>query len=214
MDGGIRSRVSEGWATPEAARRYTQERFRSERAERRDQRLVERLLRRHSSPGEHPRVLDVPHGSGRLTPLLERWSASWTGLDASPGMLAAARARAPRARLVLGDAAALPLADSSFDLVLCCRLLHHLEPEPELRLVLGELVRVSRELVVASFWDAASWQGWRRRCGLRSDASGRRPIAKRQLEALLEGVGARVLDYAHGLRHVSLQTFFLARKQR
>lgn len=214
MDGGIRGRVSDGWATPEAALRYARERFRSQRAERRDLRLVERLLRRHGPVGVFPRVLDVPHGSGRLGPLLERCSATWVGLDASPAMLAAARARAPRAPLLRGSAAALPFADSSFDLVLCCRLLHHLEPEPELRLVLGELVRVSRGLLAASFWDAGSWQGWRRRCGLRPDASGRRPIAKRRLEELLEAAGARVLGYAHGLRHVSLQTFFLARKLR
>ncbi len=54
------------------------------------------------------------------------------------------------------------------------------------RTVTRELVRVSKKLVLASFWDSSSWHAWRRRRGLRADQSGRRAISKKQVEAHFE----------------------------
>ena len=75
-------------------------------------------------PGE--RVLDVGCGTGivarRAAPRVRR-AGRVVGLDASPGMLAVARAAAAREQLVIdwreGRAEALPFADGDFDLVLC-----------------------------------------------------------------------------------------------
>ena len=51
------------------------------------------------------------------------------GMDLSPGMLNAARSRAPAALLAAGDAAAVPLRDAVSDLTLAMHVLHHL-PRP------------------------------------------------------------------------------------
>ena len=52
------------------------------------------------------RVLDVGCGAGDLAELLEGWE--YTGLDASPDMIALARRRYPHARFLQADARELP----------------------------------------------------------------------------------------------------------
>ncbi len=116
---------------------------------------------------------------------------------------------------VQASAWALPFASDSFGTVVCCRLLHHLtEPERRASLI-RELVRVSSDLVLASFWDAASLHAWRRRLGLRR---GRHPdrrtaVALRVLRAEFEAAGAEILEVRHSLRFVSCQAFLAARKR-
>jgi len=72
------------------------------------------------------RVLDIGCGTGYFTRLLRSrfGRAHLTAVDIAPGMLHAARANQPRrmpwagqTRYALADAAALPFADASFDLV-------------------------------------------------------------------------------------------------
>jgi SAM-dependent methyltransferase len=88
-------------------------------------------------------VADIGCGNGLyLAELARRGHAGHLiGADMSPGMLRAARQRIPRARLLLADAAALPLRDASADLTLAMHMLYHV-PEPEL--ALAELRRVTR----------------------------------------------------------------------
>jgi len=198
------SPTRERWRSPEVAARYATGRFATARARERDPRLVRRLLRRAGEDLAGARVLDVPCGTGRLAPLFAE-SRSTLGADVSVEMLR----RAPPPRVV-ADAASLPFADGSFELVVCCRLLHHLDPVAELPAVIAELVRVSSGLVLASFWDSASLPAWRRRLGRRA-RSARRPIAKRELESCFDAAGARVVDYAHSARFLSMQAFAAAR---
>jgi ubiquinone/menaquinone biosynthesis C-methylase UbiE len=87
------------------------------------------------------RVLDVGCGTGALA----RWvsaiepGVSATLVDAAPAMLA--RAHVPGARRVRADAARLPFADRSFDVVVCAWVLETLdEPERALRELLRVLV--------------------------------------------------------------------------
>lgn len=75
------------------------------------------------------RVLDVACGPGNTArPMLRRLGPGGVivGLDAAPGMLTQAVRETPdeRASFVLGDAAALPFADASFDVVTCLCGLH------------------------------------------------------------------------------------------
>jgi demethylmenaquinone methyltransferase/2-methoxy-6-polyprenyl-1,4-benzoquinol methylase len=65
------------------------------------------------------RVLDLACGTGDLSRELARAGLVPVGIDRSGGMLAAARTRGDAARLLRGDALALPLRDGSFDGIVC-----------------------------------------------------------------------------------------------
>jgi SAM-dependent methyltransferase len=76
-------------------------------------------------------VLDVGCGNGGYLAGLARRGhrGRVVGADLSPGMLAAAQEAAPIARLICGDAAALPLADARVDVTLAPHMLYHV-PDP------------------------------------------------------------------------------------
>ncbi len=90
-------------------------------------------------------VLDVATGTGLVLRALRSLRADpvvrMVGVDLSPGMLGVARIALPRAELLVADAARLPLADSSVDLVTCVTALHLM---PDVDAVLGEWTRVLR----------------------------------------------------------------------
>ena len=90
------------------------------------------------------RTLDVACGTGFLTRHLP---GEVVGLDQSESMLEIARARAPAASFVRGDAIELPFPDGAFECVFTGHFYGHLE-EAERRLFLGEARRVAGELVV------------------------------------------------------------------
>ena len=218
--------MSEGaaskWRAPEVARGYRDARFATARAAGRDPRLVRRLLRRHARGLARPVVLDVPCGAGRLRPVLLEQGAIYAGIDASAEMLRVARELAPPFqavqpfRAVQGDALALPVRDGAADVVVCCRLLHHLRDERDLARALAELVRASRALVIASFWDAASLKAWRVRRGLARDEGprGRVSVSRGTIVRLLDAAGADVLGFAASARFLSQQTLVAARVRR
>ncbi len=87
-------------------------------------------------------VVDVGCGNGRYLAELKRrrHAGLITGVDTSPGMLAAARSEVPGANFACGDATALPLATGCADLVLAMHMLYHV-PLPEL--AVAELRRVT-----------------------------------------------------------------------
>jgi SAM-dependent methyltransferase len=63
------------------------------------------------------RVLDAGCGSGEFCALALSLGARVSGIDASEGMLAVARGRAPGADLRAGDIQRLPYGDGAFDVV-------------------------------------------------------------------------------------------------
>jgi SAM-dependent methyltransferase len=101
------------------------ERFRTARAVQRrhalaadvHERVARRLLAEQATP-----VLDIGCGEGELARHLP--DGAWIGLDNSPAMLA----RAPPPKVV-GDAAALPFPDRSFDSAALLYVLYH-SPDP------------------------------------------------------------------------------------
>ena len=84
-------------------------------------------------------VLELACGSGQLTLPLYRLAARWHAADYAENMIAAARKRCPTGEFAVEDAAALPHADGSFQVVLIGNALHIL-PDPEA--VLAEAQRV------------------------------------------------------------------------
>jgi malonyl-CoA O-methyltransferase len=113
-------------------------------------RLIERLQLIRLAP---QRIADVGCGAGGTrAALLERYPAArWLGLDVSPAMLARAAPRsvlsrllpwrAPRWQVVCAEAATLPLAEGSIDLLLS-NLMLHWHPQPHT--VFPEWLRVLR----------------------------------------------------------------------
>ena len=89
-------------------------------------------------------VLDLGSGTGLLATSIAPFVRRVTGIDRSPEMLDAARARArgqSNVEFVEGDLAQLPLNDGAFDLALLTLVLHYL-PEPAA--ALREAARVLR----------------------------------------------------------------------
>ena len=159
-------------------------------------------------------MLDAPCGTGRLRAVLERRGMRYIGLDVSAPMLAEAR-RGGDTDLVMGFVDRLPFRDDSFDVVVCCRLLHHLHDHDEAEAVVKELVRVAHRMVIVSFWDAASLHAWRARVGLRRPEGprGRRALPKRALKRMFDAAGADIVDFQHSFRFVSQQAFAVALKR-
>jgi ubiquinone/menaquinone biosynthesis C-methylase UbiE len=94
-----------------------------------EQPIVRRLL----GDVRGKRVLDVACGTGRHAVWLHEQGGRVTAVDASPEMLAIARAKLPGADYRQGDVARLPVEDSAFDLVLNALVMEHVEAvEPAL----------------------------------------------------------------------------------
>ncbi|MGH2956744.1 MAG: class I SAM-dependent methyltransferase [Solirubrobacterales bacterium] len=85
-------------------------------------------------------LLDVGTGSGRLLAELSARGWSTTGLDPAARMVDLARARAPRARVGVGRAEALPHDDASFDAVTAIGVLEY----TDMTKALSEIFRVLR----------------------------------------------------------------------
>lgn len=201
------------WTSPDAGSRYSKSRWRSRSAAKRDPRLVQKLLARYAPNTSFDQVLDVPCGTGRLHESLSPLGTV-TSVDVSLSMLQAHASRFGRG--LQASAWELPLADAAFDLVVSCRLLHHIDDSERRAALIAELARVSGDLVLASFWDKASWHAWRRSAGLRRarHPDGRVAVSKAQLCHEFEAAGAQVLGFAHSLRLVSPQTWIAARVPR
>jgi ubiquinone/menaquinone biosynthesis C-methylase UbiE len=90
--------------------------------------------------GEPAAALDLGCGDGRLTAVLR--AEELVAADVSQVALARARDRLPAARTVhLAPDEPLPLADGSFDLVLCAETIEHVR---DVQLLLSEARRVLR----------------------------------------------------------------------
>ncbi len=77
-------------------------------------------------PARRHRALDVGCGTGQLTGQLAPLIDTVTGIDLSPGQLAAATP-APTVTYAVADATALPLADASIDLITVAQAAHWID---------------------------------------------------------------------------------------
>ncbi len=197
------------WADADTAHWYSTQRFRTKRSLERDLVQIRALLKRHSihAPGV---VLDVPCGTGRLAPLLRGVAQRLVSADVARAMLQHAKQAAPLNEAhIEADLRALPFADASFDLVVCCRVLHHQATPQEFAAIVRELARVSRRWIIASFWDHASLPALRTRWGLKPSET-RHAVRRALVRQVVRDNGARVVGFRSAVRWISQQTFFLA----
>ncbi|WP_326724110.1 class I SAM-dependent methyltransferase [Streptomyces sp. NBC_00243] len=124
-------------------------------------------------------VLDLGCGTGSLSLLASGWGHHVTGVDLSPGMVDLARAKlAGRdAVFLVGDAAAPPVGEQLFDVLLCRHVLWTLpDPGRVLRHWCGLLRPGGRLVLVEGVWGTVSPVG----------------ISADRLTALLEPLAADV----------------------
>ena len=100
-----------------------------------------RMLR----PSKGMNILDVGCGTGSHLELYQRYGCNLYGIDLSPSMLEAARARlGDSARLELGDATSMPYEDHKFDLIISMLSLHEMAQQTRPG-VLSEMKRVLKD---------------------------------------------------------------------
>lgn len=110
-------------------------------------------------------VLDVPCGSGRLSPAFCTAGRTY-GIDLSADMLREAKEHKPaeyKGDFILASAMNIPLPDKSVDLAVCMRLFHHIGDPEARRQLFRELSRVSRHRVVTSFYRKESYRYYKKR---------------------------------------------------
>jgi ubiquinone/menaquinone biosynthesis C-methylase UbiE len=107
-------------------------------------------------------VLEVGCGTGLVLERIQRFAATATGIDLSPGMLQQARARG--LHVTEGSALKLPFADASFDVTCSFKVLAHI---PEIATALAEMARVTRPggYILAEFYNPWSLRGLLKRFG-------------------------------------------------
>ena len=135
--------------------------------------------------------LDVPCGTGRFASRLAESGKRFVQADLSAEMLASAREVGGAAGQVRGDAANLPFADASFDVVLSIRFLFHVPRELRPG-ILREFARVARVGVVVDVRHKYAWTTWSKR--LRAKLAGRRSPQRYSLSEIDEDFEAAGLS--------------------
>ncbi len=103
------------------------------------------------------RVLEVGCGEGDLATHLtgRRRPEAFIGLDVSAKIIELARRRYPELEFVTQSAKELPFESKSFDLVIACEVLEHVDDPGK---VLSEIARVSRKHVILSVPREPIWR--------------------------------------------------------
>jgi 2-polyprenyl-3-methyl-5-hydroxy-6-metoxy-1,4-benzoquinol methylase len=110
-------------------------------------------------------LLDVPCGAGRFAETIAPGprrrvvfaDASQAMLDASRAALEAAGCGSVDLRL---EDVTKGTPDGRFDVVLCVRLLHHLEKSEDFEAALDYLVKGASLGIICSFASSSTWKGW------------------------------------------------------
>lgn len=139
------------------------------------------------------RLLDVACGTGLLLKAMSDHTERLHGCDVSSVAVARARTYVPRARVVVGNAEALPYGDATFDLLTC---LGSLERMLDRRKALAEMLRVgvpgARYCFMVRNSNTRAWR-YRDRVGAREPSRGHADAdTEASWRQLFESAGFRV----------------------
>lgn len=133
-------------------------------------RLEKELVLSMAGVKEGERVLDAGCGTGIYSIELAKKGARVTGLDASPGMLESARAKAGRAGLkkdfIQADALKIPFPDGHFDLVISVCMLCFVKDREAALLEMKRVLRPGGRLIIALLNSRSPWALLRKVGGL------------------------------------------------
>lgn len=148
------------------------------------------------------RLLDFACGTGRVLSALEPLVDAADGVDISENMVAAARRKCIKARLLVGDVLARPeLLQPSYEVISCFRFVLNVEPELRQRVLqrLRQVLRSPDGLLLVNVHGnshslrhpAIVWRRWRER-GHRSNAM-RNEMAPAEAKRLLVASGFEIV---------------------
>ena len=101
-------------------------------------------------------ILEIGCGEGDMLSILRGLTdAPLSGFDVNLAVLKAAKDVCPEAGIILADGHHLPYPDKSFDLVVACEVLEHVQSPGQ---VLGEMKRVGREYCITSVPREPLWR--------------------------------------------------------
>jgi SAM-dependent methyltransferase len=219
MDRDVLSRYN----SPEGATDYTKkfQRHWTERVNNwNEQRLLKRLLESVSMETLDRWALDLPCGYGRLYHVLGDLGASVVESDWSFHLLSAARLfhadqrhSPPPAGYVRATALSLPFRDRAFGLVLSVRLCHHSREHEERLRYLRELMRVSGQWLVFTYFDTGSIKN--RTHEFRRRFNGKRSkwtLDAREVKEVSESAGFEVVESIWMSRLFSGHRYVLLRR--
>ncbi len=161
--------VKQFYQNRQVAQNYDRERFSSFTGRILDyleKKAIKKAVRRAQRKSCISTVLDIPCGTGRITEWFLKRGFLVLGGEISREMIAVGRVKlasfGDRVTFKQLDLDQLDLPDSSYDLISCIRLFHHLESEQR-SAVLWELARVSRRYVLINVSYSSPFYRQRRR---------------------------------------------------
>jgi SAM-dependent methyltransferase len=161
-------RTLERFGSPQVAGCYPSQ-YRPTLRDRRERRAILKAL---DAVAAGASILDLPCGTGRLTPLLVKHGLRVTSADSSPHMVAMAqrtwrqaagdcRMSSEAVQFAVRDVTDTGYADGQFDATVCNRLFHHFTEAATRRLALAELRRITAGPVIVSFFNAFALESLR-----------------------------------------------------
>lgn len=198
MSASIYERAKARYQDAAVAEGYDSWRYETPRGRRRNRRdlaAIGRALDEAARRGHPVRTaLDIPCGTGRLSPLLCERRIAAAGADISLEMMRVARRKPGALALYQCNAEAIPHRDASLDGVFAIRFLFHLDAAARGR-VLAEMRRVSRRWLVLDVRHRYNFRylGWRIRHALGLLPQVQHRFSREGLERELSEAGLRLV---------------------
>ena len=108
---------------------------------------------------DSPRMLDLGCGTGWLTAILAQFGPT-TGVELSPLAIDRAREQHPDIEFLAGDFFTVPLPRGTFDVVVSCQVMEHVDAPQRFVDLVAELLKPDGHLLLVTdnWWNIARWE--------------------------------------------------------